>query len=122
MDDDSFRQQAHEDAEDMIRNSLTIREFASAREIAVGPQDIEARLIEMFASYPEGEQEALRNHYLSQMGIESLAGQLLQERVLDQLLEEVNVQDPIGAEGEESGAEEPAEAAEGDETEAAGGG
>lgn len=122
MDDDSFRQQAHEDAEDMIRNSLTIREFASAREIAIGPQDIEARLVEMFASYPEGEQEALRNHYLSQMGIESLAGQLLQERVLDQLLEEVNVQDPISAEGGESGAEEPPQAAEGDETEAAGGG
>ena len=122
MDDESFRQQTQEDAEDMIRNSLTIREFASAREISIGPQDIQARLVEMFATYPEGEQEALRNHYLSQMGIESLAGQLLQERVLDQLLEEVSVQDPLGAGGEQSGSGTPAEGAGDDETGAAGGG
>ena len=122
MDDESFRQQAHEDAEDMIRNSLTIREFASAREIEVGPQDVETRLTEMFASYPAGEQEALRNHYLNQMGIESLAGQILQERVLDQLLEEVNVQDPLGAEGEQSGSEAPTDDPDSDQSEAAGGG
>ncbi len=122
MDDESFRQQTQEDAEDMIRNSLTIREFASAREISIGPQDIQARLVEMFATYPEGEQEALRNHYLSQMGIESLAGQLLQERVLDQLLEEVSVQDPLGAGGEQSGSGTPAEGAGDDETGAAEGG
>ncbi len=122
MDEESFRQQAGEDAEDMIRNSLTIREFASAREISVGPEEVEARLIEMFASYPEGEQEALRNHFLSQTGIESLIGQMLQERVLDKLLEEVNVQDPLGAEGEQSATEDPAEDAEGEEPEAAEGG
>lgn len=122
MDDESFHQQAHEDAEDMIRNSLTIREFASAREIEVGPQDVETRLTEMFASYPEGEQEALRNHYLNQMGIESLTGQILQERVLDQLLEEVNVQDPLGAEGEHSGSEAPTDDPDSDQSEAAGGG
>ena len=122
MDEESFRQQAREDGEDMIRNSLTIREFASAREISVGPEEVEARLIEMFASYPEGEQEALRNHFLSQTGIESLIGQMLQERVLDKLLEEVNVQDPLGAEGEQSAAEDPAEDAEGEEPEAAEGG
>ena len=109
MDEESFRQQAHEDAEDMIRNSLTIREFASAREIEVGPEDVEARLTEMFATYPAGEQEALRNHYLGQMGVESLFGQILQERVLDQLLEEVGIRDPLGDEGEAPGADVPAE-------------
>ncbi len=122
MDEESFRQQAQEDAEDMIRNSLTIREFASAREIAVGPADLEARLTEMFATYPEGEQEALRNHYLNQMGIEGLAGQLLQERVLDQLLEEVNIQDPLGAEGKDPGEDEAADEAAEHEKESGEGG
>ena len=109
MDDESFHQQAHEDAEDMIRNSLTIREFARAREIEIGPEEIEQRLTAMFASYPAGEQEALRNHYLSQAGIEGLAGQMIQERVLEKLLEEVNLQDPLPADGEAAASADPAE-------------
>ncbi len=118
MDEESFHQQAHEDAEDLIRNSLTIREFARAREIEIGPQEVEGRLTEMFASYPAGEQEALRSHYVNQVGIDSLAGQILQERVLEKLLEEVNVQDPLPAEGESETTDEPVEG----ESEAAGDG
>ena len=93
----------------MLRNSLTIREFARAREIEIGPEEIEQRLTAMFASYPAGEQEALRNHYLSQAGIEGLAGQMLQERVLEKLLEEVNIQDPLPADGEPAASADPAE-------------
>ncbi len=114
LDHEAFHQQAHEDAEDLIRNAVVTRQFAEDRSIEVTLEDVDQRLDEMFATYPVGEQDALRSHYLSQVPRERIQDQLLQERVLTQLLSEIDIADPeveAAAEGEVEAEIEAADAA-----------
>ncbi len=93
LDQNGFHQQAHEDAEDMMRNSLVIGQYSRDHEIAVTDDQVDEHLEMMFAPYPAGERDTLRQHYLTQVSRASLHGQLLQERVLGHLLGAINIEE-----------------------------
>ncbi len=100
LDQDGFHQQAHEDAADMMRNSLVISQYSRDHEITITNEQVNEHLEMMFAPYPAGERDTLRQHYLNQVGRESLHGQLLQERVLEHLLGAINIQEVALRDGE----------------------
>ncbi len=86
---DQFHDEAMEEAERQVRNTLLLEAFAERREITVGEDDVDAELDRLMERFPDQDHQAMREYYLANGGRERMKSSLRERRAIDTLMEEL---------------------------------
>tara|TARA_Y100000590_G_C15661414_1_gene992795 strand:- start:192 stop:1655 length:1464 start_codon:yes stop_codon:yes gene_type:complete len=94
LDQDSFHDQAMEQAVLRLRRAVALDALASKLAIDVKEEDLDAELERMAEGYPEGERDAIKQSFVEREGQERLSASLRERFALEALLEAINIDDP----------------------------
>jgi trigger factor len=86
---DRFHDEAMEEAERQVRNTLLLEAFAEQREITIGEEDVDAELDRLMERFPGQDRQAMREYYLANDGRERMKSSLRERKAIDALMEEL---------------------------------
>ena len=82
---EELREEVREDAEERLRRSLVLSEFANRAGVAVTPEDVDAEIARMAEGLTEEQAEQLRQIFNTENGREIIARSLFTKKALDHL-------------------------------------
>ena len=103
LDQDSFHEQAMEQAGLRLQRAVVLDALASELAIEVNEEDLDAELERMADPYPEGEREAIKQSFVEREGQERLSASLRERFALEALLEAVKIEDSEATDVVETG-------------------
>lgn len=103
LDQDSFHEQAMEQAVLRLQRAVVLDALASELAIEVKEEDLDAELERMADPYPEGEREAIKQSFVEREGQERLSASLRERFALEALLEAVKIEDSEATDVVETG-------------------
>jgi len=98
LDQDSFHEQAMEQAVLRLQRAVALDGLASELTIEVNEEDLDAELERMADPYPEGERDAIKQSFVEREGRERLSASLRERFALEALLEAITIEDTEASE------------------------
>lgn len=85
--EEQVREEMQPEAERRVRNSLVLLEIAKAEELAVTPEELEAEIERLVATYGAEDQNRIRQAYSRDEARNSIESGLFERKILDRLIE-----------------------------------